>query len=80
MFEQNNFVNLPYLIPPNDVHLYEDQLKININVFSFFDDEGKARHPLFISKKQYPRIANLLYWNEHYAPIIDIPRLFHDIR
>ena len=51
MFEQNNLVDLPCPIPPNDVHLYQDQLQININLFSFFDDEGKARHPLFISKK-----------------------------
>ena len=48
-------------------------------MFSFFDDEGKARHPLFISRKLYPRTANLLYWDEHYAPITDIPRLFQDI-
>ena len=79
MFERNNLADLHYTIPPNDVHFSEDQLQININVFSFFDVEGKARHPLFISKKQYPRTANLLYWDEHYAPITDIPRLFRDI-
>ena len=61
MFEQNNLADLPYRIPPNDVHLYEDQLQININVFSFFDDMGITRHPLFISTKLYPRTANLLY-------------------
>ena len=79
MFERNNLADLPYPIPPIDVHLYEDQLQININVFSFFDDKGTARHSLFISKKPYPRTANLLYWDEHYAPITDIPRLFQDI-
>ncbi|MCP6768593.1 hypothetical protein NL529_27510, partial [Klebsiella pneumoniae] len=47
MFENNNLVDLPYPIFPNDVHLYEDQLALNINVFSFFDEEGKARHPLY---------------------------------
>ena len=79
MFERNNPAELPYPISPNDVHLYEDQLQININVFSFFDDEGKARHLIFISRKLYPRTANLLYWDEHYARITDIPRLFQDI-
>ena len=79
MFEQNNLPDLNYPIPPNDVHLYENQLQININVFSFFDDKGKARHPLFISKKLYPGTANLQYWDEHYALITDIPRLFQDI-
>ena len=52
MFEDIQRADLPYAIAPNDVHLYEDQLQININVFLFFDDEGIARHPLFISKKQ----------------------------
>ena len=52
---------------------------MNINVFSFFDDEGRARHPLVISRKNYERVANLLYWKEHYAPITSIPRLFADI-
>ena len=75
----NLLADLPYPIAPNDVHLYEDRLQININVFSFFDEEGKARHPLFISRKQYPRTANLLYWDEHYAPITDISRLFNDL-
>ena len=79
MFERNNLVDLPYPSPPNDIHLYEIQLQININVFSFFDDERKARHPLFISIKLYPRAVNLLYWDEHYAPITDIPRLFQEI-
>ena len=49
-FEDNQLADLLYPISPKDVHLYEDRLHININVFSFFDDEGKARHPLFISR------------------------------
>ena len=52
---------------------------MNINVFSFFDDEGRARHPLLISRKNYDCVANLLYWKEHYAPIKSISRLFEDI-
>jgi len=79
MFERNGLANLPYPIAPHDVNLYEDELGININVFSFFDDEGRARHPLFISEKHHPRTANLLYWNEHYAPIAIISRLFGDL-
>ena len=70
---------LPYPISPNDVHQYEDQLQININVFSFFDDEGCALHPMVISRTNYKRVANLLYWKEHYAPIINIHRLFKNI-
>ena len=58
--------------------MYEDQLQININVF-FFDNEGNACHPLVISRKNYERVANFLYWKDHYAPITSIPRLFADI-
>ena len=52
---------------------------MNINVFSFFDDEGRARHPLVISRKNYESVANLLYWKGHYSPIKSIPHLFSDI-
>ena len=76
MFYRHHLDTLPYPISPNDVHLYEDQLQININVFSFFDDEGRARHPMVISRKNYEREANLLYWKEHYAPITSFSRLF----
>lgn len=61
MFKKNNLANLPVPISPNDGNLYENQLGININVFSFFDDEGKARHHLYISSENFGKTANLLY-------------------
>ena len=79
MFSRNSLDSLPYPISPNDVHLFEDKLLVNINVFTFFDDKGLARHPLVISRKNYSRVANLIYWNGHYAPIVIISRLFSDI-
>ena len=48
-------------------------------MFSFFDDEGRARHPLVISRTIHERVANLLYWKQYYAPITSIQRLFKDI-
>ena len=80
IFERNGLVNLTYPIAPNDVHFFQDQLQVNINVFLFFDDEGRARHPLVINRKNNGRVANLLYWKNHYAPIASIPRLFGDIK
>ena len=79
MFECHHLDTLPYPISPYNVHLYGDQLQMNINVFSFFDDKGRARHPLVISRKNYDLVANLLYWKDHFAPITSIPRLFSDI-
>ena len=34
---------------------------MNINVVSFLDDEGRAQHPLIISRNTNERVANLLY-------------------
>ena len=79
MFQRHHLETIPYPISPNDVHFNKDQIQTNINVFSFFDDEGRAGHPLEISRKNYERVANLLYWNGHYAPITSISRLFYDI-
>ena len=79
MFHRYHLHTLPYPISPQDVFLYEDQLQININVYSFLDDEGRDRHRLVISRKNYERVANLLYWKGHYAPITSISRLFSDI-
>ena len=62
MFKRYELDALPYPISPNDVHMYEDKLKMNINVFSFFDDEGRAHHPLVISRKNYKLVFNLFYW------------------
>ena len=78
MFQRYHLDTIPYPIIPNDVHLYEDQLQMNINVV-FFDDEGRARHSVLISRKKHERMANLLYWKQHYAPITRILRLFLDI-
>ena len=61
MFQRYHLETLPYPISPNNVHLYDDQLQMSINVFSFFDDEGRARYPLVISRKNHERVANFLY-------------------
>jgi hypothetical protein len=79
MFADNHIQDIPYPISPNDVHKYEDVCQIKINLFTFFDDEGRSRHPLYVSRKNYPREANLLYWNQHYALIAHFNRLFGDI-
>ena len=79
MFQRHHIDTIPYPISPNDVHLYKDQLQININFVSFVDDDGCARHPVVISGKTHELVPNLLYWKDHYAPIISVPRLFSDI-
>ena len=57
----------------------EDKLKLKINVFSFFDSEGPARFPIYVSQKPYKREVDLLYWNEHYALIHNFSAFLHDL-
>ena len=52
---------------------------MNINVLTLYCIERTARHPLVINNINHERVANLLYWKNHYAPITSIYRLFSDI-
>jgi hypothetical protein len=70
----------------------ERQLGYAINVFSFYDDNGKARHPVYISRywaeledrgEDVPPLADqktvdLLYFSEHWAYIHDFSRFMGD--
>ena len=40
-------------------------MRIRINVYSFFDEEGKVRYPLYATKKACERIIDLIYWDLH---------------
>ena len=78
MFQRHHLENLPYPISPNDVHLYVDLIQMNINVFSFFDDEGRACYSLAISRKNYERLGNLIYG--HYASITNTFNFFRTLQ
>ena len=54
-------------------------LKTNISVFSFYDDERKARVPLYVSDENYNRSADLLYWQGHFALITNFERFLYEI-
>ena len=47
------------------IHTAQDTIHMNVNVFSFYDDEGRARQPIYISKKTFKKSVDLLYWDEH---------------
>ncbi len=68
-FARLGLENLQYPVSPRDMEAIEDQLQNKINIFSFFDDQGLARYPYYISKKEYEKEVDLLYWDEHYALI-----------
>ena len=72
---------ISYPIQPSELPALEEKLRLRINLFSFYDDKGQARYPLYISKQseEYTEI-DLLYWEGHYAWIKNFPRFICDVR
>ena len=70
---------LHYPVEVDDIPAIEDKLGVGINVYSFFDDEGKGRHPVYATEKAYERTIDLLYWDEHYAWIKNFRRFMADL-
>ena len=68
-FERFRLNEIECPVKPSSVPELEDKLKLKINIFSFFDQEGRCRFPLYVSNKKYKREVDLLYWNEDYAVI-----------
>ena len=58
-----------YPVQIKDLEAVERQIGIPFNVYTFFDDEGKGRKPLYTSKTGDPQNAvDLLFWeNDHVA-------------
>ena len=80
LFKQHGLDELKYPISPNDIPEIEKKLKLRINIFSFFDDEGKGRYPLYISQNmESDTEIDLLYWNEHYAWIKSFSNFIYDL-
>ena len=77
---QEGLNELNYPVLPGDIARIEEQLDLKINLFGFFDDEGKGRYPLYISKRQQARQEiDLLYWNEHYGWIKRFSAFIYDL-
>ncbi|KAF0138717.1 MAG: hypothetical protein FD143_3617, partial [Ignavibacteria bacterium] len=68
-----------YPVEVADIPAIEDKLGVGINVYSFFDDEGKGRYPLDATKKVFERTVDLLYWDEHYAWIKNFGRFLAEL-
>ena len=85
-FERLHLNDLQYPVSPAEVQSgrVEDVLKLRINVFSYFDAAGHARHPMYVSKKtQYAQEVDLLYMHEgdnaHWAAITSFPAFVRDV-
>ena len=62
-----------------NVPAFEDKVKVNINVYSFYDDEGRARYPEYVSKKKFKKSIDLLHWQDHYSWIKTFPAFMSDL-
>ena len=78
-FEEEGLNDIEYPVNPVDIPLIEQRLNISINLYSYFDDIGRARHPMYISRHKSVCEIDLLYFNEHYAWIKDFRRLFANL-
>ena len=77
-FNQYRLNSIKYPVLPNDIPKLEERLQLRINLFSFKDPLGYKRFALYISKDSFKMEINLLYWDEPYAWIKHISRLFCD--
>lgn len=78
-FEQyKELESLQYPVQIAALEDVERRLGIPFNVFSFFDDEGRGRYPVYLSKLSDENAKDLLYWNQHYAWIKNFSRFMSD--
>ena len=62
-----------------NVPTFEDTVKANINIYSFYDDDGRARYPEHVSKKKFKKSIDLLHWQDQYALIKTFPAFITDL-
>ena len=78
-FSTKKLDEIQYPVEIADIPEIEERLGISINVFSFFDDVGRARYPVHITDYNFADVVDLLFWNNHYAYISSFQRFMSDI-
>lgn len=78
-FTEHGLDDIDYPVSPDEVPGLEDQLQINVNIFSFFDDEGQGKYPLYVSRRNFQTTIDLLFWEGHYAWIKNFDKFMHSI-
>ena len=78
-FAEHGLDAIEYPVSPMDRPRIEQQLNLSINVVEFYDDERKARYPIYCSRYVSETEIDLLYWDGHFACLKDFSRLMSDI-
>ena len=72
--EKYNWNDIGFPTKLKDIHKFEKNNNININVFSF-DNETKKVYTLRLSKTDHKESINLFLYDEHYGVVKDLSRL-----
>ena len=51
-FKQYGLDKIDYPVNPHDMAEIEEKIQLRINVFSFYDDEGRAKYPMHVSRRE----------------------------
>ncbi len=78
-FEVHGLHSINYPVSLEDVPALEERLQLAINIFSFFDDEGMGKYPLYVSRRDDATTIDLLYWSGHYAWIKNFDKFMFSI-
>jgi hypothetical protein len=69
---------LEYPVEIDQFEHVEAQINIPFNVYTFYDDDGRARYPLYLSRENPDTAIDLLFWDGHYAWIKSFTRFLGD--
>ena len=72
--EKLNWEGIEFPMKVKDIHKFEKNNEINVNVFSY-DDETKKVYTLRLSKMNNEVCINLFLYDEHYSVVKDLSRL-----
>ena len=62
-FKWRGLDQIQFPVDIEDITEIGKKLEVSCTIISFYDDEGRARYPRHISKKNFPIQIDLLYWN-----------------
>ena len=75
---QHGLDKIKYPVLPCEIPKLENQLRMRINLYSCDDASGYRRYAMYISKSDFIKEINLIYWDGGYAWIKHFSRMFYD--
>ena len=78
-FAEHGLDAIEYYLSLIDLQKLEQQMNISINVIRIYDNNGKARYPIYCNQHVSKTEVDLLYWDGYFAWIKDFSKLMSDI-